>query len=199
MAGSRLIKDLEHVPEIVASLGLSIASAQHALNVDYLDSVERIIGMVKQLIGDAAANDGSPAHEDGRRILEALLKQLAPSRYQFTETTLAVRLNLSQRFDVAGQVGLGVGTGAVAVNAAFAAAYGFDYQAAAECRTVLHAYPADGNVMDKLLGRAKELSDKALELPKPHEHEKALTDKAATIFEKLIGQAPSKAITEKAG
>ena len=191
MSASRLIKDLEHVPEIVAGLGLSIASAQHALNVDYLDSVERIIAMTKSLLGDA-----NLTNDDSRKFLEALIKQLAPSRYQFTETTLAVRLNLAQRMDVAGQVGLGVGFGAVSVNAAFAMAYGFDYQAAAECRTVLHAYAADANITDKLLARAKELSDKALELPKQHEHEKALTDKASAIFEKLTGAKPQKQIQE---
>src|SRR5262245_64595914 len=91
MAGSRLIKDLEHVPEIIASLGLSIAAAQHALNVDYLDSVERVLAMVRSLVGDAALNDGTPAREDTRKFIEALIKQLAPSRYQFTEATLSVR------------------------------------------------------------------------------------------------------------
>jgi hypothetical protein len=193
MAASRLIKDLEHVPEIVAGLGLSIAAAQHALNVDYLDSLERILAMTKSFLGDAQLAD-----DDSRRFLESLVKQLAPSRYQFTETTLAVRLNLAQRMDVAGEVGLGVGYGAVAVNAAFALAYGFDYQAAAECRTVLHAYPADGNVMDKLMARAREINDKAVELPPQHAHEKALIDKATAIFEKVVGQPPAKRIAEKA-
>src|ERR1051326_8660313 len=92
MSASALIKDLEHVPEIVAGLGLSIASAQHALNVDYLESVERIVAMTKSLLGDAALTNA-----DSREFLEALIKQLAPSRYQFTETMLAVRLNLAQR------------------------------------------------------------------------------------------------------
>jgi hypothetical protein len=187
MAGSRLIRDLQTVPDIVASLGLSIAAAQQALNVDYLDSLERVIGLAKSLLGDAKLTD-----EAFRTFIETLIKQLAPSRYQFTETTLAVRLNLSQRFDVSGGIGLGVGAGAVAVNAAFALAYGFDYQAAAECRTVLHAYPADGNVMDKLLGRAKEISDKALTLPEIHPHEQKLIDKTGDIFNSMLGQRPTR-------
>jgi hypothetical protein len=190
MAGSRLIKDLSHVPEIVASLGLSIAAAQRALNLDYLDSMERIIAMSKSLLGDPAVTD-----DDTREFLKTLVAQMAPSRYQFTETTLAVRLNLAQRFDAAAQVGLGVGTGAIAVNAAFAMAYGFDYRAAAECRTTLHAYPADGNIMDKLLARAKELGDKALELPPMHEHEKALIDKSTEIFTKMLDKPPAKPLT----
>lgn len=189
MAASTLIKDLQHVPEIIAGLGLSISAAQSALNLDYLNAVERIIAMAKSFLGSDGAN---PPAQDDRDFIKALLQQLAPSRYQFTETTLSVRLNLAQRMDFAGEVGLGVGYGAVAVNASFAMAYGFDYQAAAECRTVLHAYPADGNVMDKLLARAKELSAEALKLPERHEHEQKLMDKAADIYKMLSGNEAKK-------
>ena len=191
MAGSRLIKDLAHVPEIVASLGLSIADAQHALNVDYLDSLNRIIAMSRSFLGDPELTDA-----DARAFLEAMLKQLAPARYQFTETTLTVRLNLAQRLDAAGQVGFGVGTGAIAVNAGFALAYGFDYRAAAECRTVLHAHSADTNVMDKLLARAKDLAATAVELPPLHQHEKALTESANEVFTKMVGKAPAAPVKE---
>ncbi len=190
MSASKLIKDLEHVPEIIAGLGLSIAAAQHALNVGYLDAVERIIAMTKSFIGD-----GKLTNSDDREFLKTLLKELSPTRYQFTETTLAVRLNLAQRLDLSAQVGLGVGFGGVSVNAAFAMAYGFDYQAAAECRTVLHAHPLDGNAMDKLLARAKEINDKAVDLPAQHPHEKELIDKTSTIFESLVGTPPAKPIT----
>jgi hypothetical protein len=193
MAGSKLIKDLAHVPEIIGSLGLSIADAQRALNVDYVDALRQIIAMSRSILGDKDIPDN-----DTREFLKSLLTQLAPSRYQFTETTLAVRLNLAQRFDIAGQVGLGVGMGAVAVNAAFALAYGFDYQAAAECRTVLHAHPADGNVMDKLLARAEKLDNTAVELPPMHQHERELTKSAEAIFTKLVGKAPNDPVKEVA-
>jgi hypothetical protein len=192
MGASKLIKDLEHVPEIVAGLGLSIASAQHALNVEYLEALERILAMTKSFVGDPKVGD-----TDTREFLKTLLKELAPTRYQFTETTLGVRLNLAQRMDMSGEVGLGVGFGAVAVNAAFAMAYGFDYQASAECRTVLHAHSLDGNAMDKLLARAKEIHDKAVDLPQQHPHEKELIEKASTIFEKMVGSVPAKPITQK--
>src|SRR4051812_9191665 len=111
MAASKLIKDLQHVPEIVAGLGLSIAAAQRALNLDYLEAMERVIAMSKSLLGsDPVAGGKAPTPED-REFLKALLQQLAPSRYQFTETTLAVRLNLAQRMDFSGEVGLGLGFG----------------------------------------------------------------------------------------
>jgi hypothetical protein len=192
MSASELIQDLQHVPEIIAGLGLSIASAQHALNVEYLDALERVIALAKSLRGDAKLTD-----KDDQAFIEALIKQLAPARYQYTETTLAVRLNLAQRMDASTQVGLGVGFGAVSVNAAFAMAYGFDYQAAAECKTVIHAREADTNVMDKLLARATAINDKALDLPAQHPHEKELIAKASTIFEKLVGTPPTKPVTVK--
>lgn len=200
---SKLIKDLEHVPEIVGSLGLSIADAQRALNVDYLDGLQRVIAFTKSLLDDPAVKPAAGANPDSedekkkadyRGFLQAMLKQLAPSRYQFSETTLTVRLNLAQRLDVGAQAGIGIGVGAVAVNASMALAYGFDYQAAAECRTVLHAYPADGNVMDKLLARAATLNDKALTLPERHATDAALIEKANGVFTQMFGEAPKKAI-----
>jgi hypothetical protein len=176
--GTVLIKDLSHVPEIVAGLGLSIAAAQSALNKAYLDGLERVLGMCKSLHADP----GLEGKADQREFVATLIKQLAPAQYQFTETTLSVRLNLAQSMDKSSEVGLGVGFGAVAVNAAFAVAYGYDYEAAAECRTVLHARPLDPNVLERLLARSTELSNKALELPAQHQHEKAVLEQAEKIF-----------------
>ena len=48
---SKLVGDLASVSEIVGALGLSIAAAQKAFNLDYLDSVERLLFLVKMLLG----------------------------------------------------------------------------------------------------------------------------------------------------
>ena len=40
---SKLVKDLSNIPEIVGALGISIAEAQKAFNVDYLDNIERLL------------------------------------------------------------------------------------------------------------------------------------------------------------
>ena len=47
---SNLIKDLSTVPTIVGGLGLSIAAAQKAFNLDYLENIERLLAMTKKLM-----------------------------------------------------------------------------------------------------------------------------------------------------
>src|SRR4026207_1576055 len=167
---SDLIKDLSNVPNIIGGLGLSMAAAQKAFDVDYLDSIERILALIKIMLGGKKADaQGNPIDLDDKekeslaataQVIQELLTKLAPSRYQFTETTLNVKLDLAQSLQIGGTVGLGFGVGAITLSAAFSIAYSFDYRAAAECRTVIHAYPADQAVFTALLGRADKLSDK---------------------------------------
>jgi hypothetical protein len=156
---SQLIRDLDSVPAIVGNLGLSIAGAQKAFNLEYLESLERLLPLIKSMLGKKNLND------DDRTFLEALLTRLMPASYQYTETSLVVRLDLarSERKSVAGN--LGVGTGAVTISAGMSAAYGLDYRAAAEVRTVIHARNLEDGAMTALLKRAKALADSPLELP----------------------------------
>lgn len=202
---SKLIDDLSHVPNIIGGLGLSIAAAQKALNSDYLDSMERIIAMTKMLLGGVkapaapggepqGASDDEQAKIDGmKEVLRGLITAAAPARYQFTETTLSVKLDLAQSMDVAGSASLGVGFGAVAVNAALSVGYSYDYRAAAECRTVLHAITADSNatVFNALLDRAKSISNTALALPERSKVDQGILDKQGTLLQKLTGIAPA--------
>ena len=192
---SDLIKDLSNVPNIVGGLGLSIAAAQKAFDVDYLDSIERILALIKIMLGGKKADaQGNPIDLDDKekeslaataQVIQELLTKLAPSRYQFTETTLNVKLDLAQSLQIGGTVGLGFGVGAISLSAAFTIAYGFDYRAAAECRTVIHAYPADQAVFTALLGRAEKLSDKTLELPPRSAVDKLLFEKSSELLQKL--------------
>lgn len=194
---SSLIKDLSNVPNIIGALGLSIANAQKAFDTDYLDSIARILALIKIMLGgqkaDASGNPVplSPAErerlEDMSQVIKEMLTKLAPSRYQFTETSLQVRLDLAQSLQIGGTVGLGFGVGAISLNAAFTIGYSFDYRAAAECRTVIHAYPADQAVFAALLGRADKLDARALELPPRSEVDKALFDKSSALLDKLTG------------
>ena len=194
---SDLIKDLSNVPNIIGGLGLSIASAQKAFDVDYLDSISRILALIKIMLG-GQKDDGTgkpvalsePEKESLAamgQVIQELLTKLAPSRYQFTETTLNVKLDLAQSLQIGGTVGLGFGVGAISLSAAFTIGYSYDYRAAAECRTVIHAYPADQAVFTALLGRADKLSDKALELPPRSQVDKALFDKSSSLLDKLTG------------
>ncbi len=123
---SQLINDLSQVPNIIGSLGLSIAAAQKAFNLDYMDNVERLIVMTQRLLSEQKQNDTNTEEMEEEEkeklkefsgLLKDLLNVMAPSRYQFTETTLTVRLDLSQTLDTSGSIGLGVGYGGIALNA----------------------------------------------------------------------------------
>jgi hypothetical protein len=191
MAASALIKDLSHVPNIVGSLGLSIAAAQRALDANYLDGVERILALTRMMLAPVKS-DNTPltdaenkALDDARQMVKDMLTLLAPSRYQFTETTLTVKLDLAQSLDV--NVGLGIGLPAVGLNATLSAAFGMDYRAAAECKTVIHAIPMQATVMNKMLDRAAAINDRALTLPDVPEVDAKLFEQGGRILDKLTG------------
>jgi hypothetical protein len=181
-------------------LGLCIAAAQKAFNLDYLDNVEKLLFMTKALLGrkNSDGKDIEKGNPEDKKIdqFEALFKDLlttlAPPRYQYTETTLAVRLDLAQTMDLSADVGLGVGFQGISINAAFAIGYGYDYRAAAECRTVIHAIPADKTVFEALMNRAANINDKVLELPNRAEVDQKIIEQAYSIFDKLIGFKPPK-------
>jgi len=156
---SELTEQLNSVASIVGNLGISIAEAQTRMDAAYVKSLTEVMAITSKLQGTTAAKTPSP------EAVLTLLKAIGPSRYQFTETTLKVRLDLSKSLDVSGTLGLGASFGAVAVNAALTVGYAYDYQAAAECTTVIHAVPTDDKVMTALLARAKEVGDKLPELP----------------------------------
>ena len=186
---SKLVNDLSNIPEIVGALGLSISEAQKAFNLDYLDNIERLLGMAKSLsnVPDNLSDEEKQKIEEFRGDVTEMLKMLAPPRYQFTETTLAVRLDLAQTMDFSGTAGFSVGYGGVALNAAMTVGYGYDYRAAAEVRTTLHAESADKTTFKILLGRAAKFSEKALQLPEGAAIDKDLLDKTYAIVEKLTG------------
>lgn len=156
---SELTKQLNSVASIVGNLGISIAEAQTRMDAAYVKSLTEVMAITASLQGTTAAPSPSP------EAVLTVIKAIGPSRYQFTETTLKVRLDLSKSLDVSGSLGLGASFGAVAVNAALTVGYAYDYQAAAECTTVIHAVPTDDKVMTALLARAKEVGDKLLTVP----------------------------------
>jgi len=194
---SNLIKDLSNVPNIIAALGLSIANAQKAFDVQYLDSIARILALIKIMLGGQKADaQGNPADltDDEKaklqgmsEVIQDMLMKLAPSRYQFTETSLNVRLDLAQSLKIGGTVGLGFGVGAISVNAAFTIGYSYDYRAAAECRTVIHSYPADPAVFNALLGRADKLAASALDLPPQSDVDKVFFETSGALLDKMTG------------
>ena len=153
---SVLVKDLTNIPNIIASLGLGISSAQKAFNLDYLNSLRTLFTL---------AGDMSQSQEDFAPLFQDIVKAMAPSRYQFTESTVSVRMDLAQSMQQGSSKTLGASVGAIAVNAAFTKGFAYDYRAAAEVKTVIDAIPFDPTVMQTLLAKAQEIKNKSIELP----------------------------------
>jgi hypothetical protein len=149
---SQTVNDLRALPNIVGELGLAIARAQKQLNIDYLNSLQVLAGIAKDVLGA----EGTEAKE----FLEHLVKSAAPARYQFTETSVMVRLDLAESKDSAVTVGGGVGFAGIVVNGSYASGRSTDYSAGAELRCVIHAVLPQANdaAFTTLLGRAKELA-----------------------------------------
>lgn len=182
---SKLTNDLSKVANIVGELGLSIAKAQKVFNLDYMENIQVLLAEIKKLLGTETDVDKI------KPVLQDLLKAMAPSRYQYTQTTLDVKLDLAQSFDFKGTVGASGGFGAVAINAAFTIGYGYDYRAAAQCRTVINAIPADQTVFQPLMENAKELSTHVQTLPtSKDEHDEAITKQLERTFKALTDAAP---------
>jgi len=158
--GTTLIDDLYNVPSIIGALGLAVGESQKLFNLDYLRNVKELLPLAESLSKHIAGED-----KPNKAFLMELLKMLLPSRYQFTETTLVVRMDLAQSLQASGAAGLSFGYGAVAINAAMSVAYGKEYRAAAEVTTVLHAIPADLTTMTTLLGRPDGIKKTAPALP----------------------------------
>lgn len=201
---TKLIQDLSHVPNIIAGLGLGVAEAQSHFNHTYLQGLERLVAMAQSLLGPpakpaagASAEEQEARLREFRAILTEMLVTLAPPRYQFTETTLTVKLDLAQSLDMGASVGVSAGVGAVAVNASMSLAFGYDYRAAAECRTVIHASPPNEAVLRTLLARAEKIGKKELLLPQATTVDTEVLARAQSIYERLVGAEPASKVTEE--
>ena len=118
---SKIIEDLTHIPNIIGGLGLGIAEAQRHFDLNYLEGIERMLVMAQSFLGGqkaegtASAAIGPDDHkklETFQVIIKEFLIAFAPTRYQFTETTLTVKLDLAQHLDVAASAGVSAGVGA---------------------------------------------------------------------------------------
>jgi hypothetical protein len=177
----RLTSQLYHLPSIIGRLGISIAEAQKELNLDYVNSVGRLMELIKTTVGaDNAAE--VPA-------MQSLLEALAPSRYQFTETTIEFSADLSESVQKGVQIGASVGAGAVMVNAAMTLGYAHDYRASARITSVLHARPAGGDpeFPKALLARKQEIDAAKLALPPAAQVDKDILDRVGKVYEALKG------------
>ena len=172
----RLTGQLYHLPGIIGNLGISVANAQKALNSDYIRNVQLVLDMISKMLENQS--DSPPEFLE---MVKELLKQLAPSRYQFTETTLEFYADLSERQERMLQGALGGGFAGVTISAGYARAFGYDYRAAARVRAVLHALPANDATFQTLINQAKSIKMEAADLPKRYEIEKEIFNGLAAI------------------
>lgn len=190
---SKITKDLNSVAGIIGNLGLSIAQAQRELNLDYLDAIERLTVLARS-IGTAPEPGDTEAREKERAFFVSFLTKFAPTRYQYTKTNLDVRLDLAQTLSASGGAGASASLGAVAVNAAFSFSYGSQYQAAAECKTVIDAVmpDADANFFKDLMSFAEKAADGELQQPeRATDIDKEIIEKTQSFAEDLLGKTPT--------
>lgn len=151
-----------------------------ALNKSYLLAIQEADRQTKAAL--------YPLFQTFQQTLQDFIEATAPSRYQFTETTFTVKMDLAQSLDVAGSGTVGFGYGGIALNLSLAAAYGIDYRAAAEVKTTLHAIPADKTLLKPLLEQADKLSSRAINLPTPATVDQKLMDTVRELTKKLTGE-----------
>lgn len=140
---------LQSVSKLVGDLALNIADAQTRLDEDYLRTLSGFSQALRQVVVD---------HDLSTEQFLAFFKSLAPSRYQFTETTVEVRADLQlaggSELRAAAEIGYRTPVLAATVNASYVNRSAYDYRAAALIRTVLHAVPPDLSILETLLNRA---------------------------------------------
>lgn len=179
---SRLVNDISYLPAILGRMGLSIAEAQDELNQGYVQAVAEL---VKLLGGIPKPGDPKVAPSLDPQIATLLL-QLAPSRYQFSETTFDFSADLAESLSAAASGELRLGTKAVALNAAMSVGFGYDYRAAARITCKLHALPAGKDITGELLTRLAAIDQAPLKdlpnaSPARTDTTKLLTDLAAAL------------------
>lgn len=183
----RLTGQLHHLPFIIGQMGLSIANAQKAFNVDYVENIKKLLGLIDRTLGSPPPDAATDPDAHAARVVavKQLLEALAPSRYQFTEATLDFSADLAETLDIGANAGLGFGTAAITVNAALSIGYGYDYRAAARITAKMHAIPASPDTAKALIERAGEIHKDKLDLPALSTVEKSIWDGVSAVMASL--------------
>lgn len=181
----RLTSQLYHLPKIIGALGLNIAEAQKQLNADYVRNIGTLVALIDRTLG--AETDAAKRAEKAQ-VVQDMLEALAPSRYQYTETTIDFSADLAEAGEQAMAAGIGVNFSAVMVNASFVKGYSYDYRAAARVTAKIHAVPPGAQMAKKLIERAAQIDqDHKPALPAPTDVEKSLYAEVQKVYNSLTG------------
>lgn len=179
----RLTSQLNYLPAIIGRMGINIAEAQQELNAEYLKSLHKAVDLIHSLLATAPASNTDDAKKEVLAAVETLLEALAPSHYQFTESTIDFSADLAESMDLGVNAGFGVGMSGISLSAGMALAFGYDYRAAARINAKLHAINPSKETTKNLLARAKEVdAQNKGKLPELNEPEKEIRTQAKEAF-----------------
>lgn len=151
---NELTSQMDTLPGIIGRLGINIATAQKELDRNFVDNIIALSRLIKSTVG--TADNTTP--DEVMQLMSELLKSIAPSRYQFTETSFDLKIDLSESSRSATAGSGSIDLKAIALSAAMSRAYGYDYQAAARVSCVIHARPVGEAISSTLLERAQSLN-----------------------------------------
>lgn len=191
----RLTSQLVHVADIVGDLGLNIAKAQRAMDLNYINEIKAKMLIVADTLGtldETPPASGAPkkekeAFEERQKAkpaqqaaIMAFLNSIPPSRYQYTKTNLDFSADLAETKQISGSANLKASFKVLAVNAAMTLGYGHDYRASARISTTLDAYQEPG-LANQLMENAKNIGASGMKLPENFEFAKEIVDGAKEI------------------
>lgn len=131
------------LPQLVERLGLAIANAQHALDVN-------AIAIARQL-ADVESGIQLPGDDHPRSLLEL---GFSPTFYHVTEATIEAKVafsfSQSSAFSVGAQAGVNVGFFAASVNASYSQKYSFEATASSVINAKFVSVPPPAVFQDLL-------------------------------------------------
>ena len=195
---SRLVNDLSYLPSILGRMGLSIAEAQDELNQGYVEALASVVKLLGTLGYQPPPPDGASGTATLATQIKDLIGQLAPCRYQFTETTFDFSADLAESYSSGKSGDLKIGTKAIAVNASLTSAFSYDYRAAARITCTLRADPVGAGVVGDLLKSAQINSGEANKLPDGNAPREATT-KLITAINAALKETSAKQEDGKTG
>lgn len=181
---SEVGQDLLNIPfpQMVESLGLAIASAQHALDLNSIRVAQVMSGspwLDKDPQGKEVVREGVKVSFGGRQ-LSLLELGFSPTFYQFIDTVIEVKLSISMQTTNESKasssttasgggaailpIGIGYGFSVSTVSAAFAARNSYSAEGASLIRTKLVPLPPPAVLQDRIKRLLDEQKERELEL-----------------------------------
>jgi hypothetical protein len=134
-------------PELVSSLGISIAQAQFNLDQVSIRIAQQMAGFKLNNAGELVADETALVLlKEGDPKVSLLALGFTPTFYQFVETHLdfkmAISMSTGTEVKVGAQAKVSIGVFSASVNASYAQKYQYDSSGSSEMRTKLVTVPS---------------------------------------------------------